>query len=245
MHERDKLLTTMIARSNNYASLEAIVSDLISQENKFAFFLSSPTPLLSATSLLPCHLHSDARFNKALIDNCQNDIDKYCRTDVNDNFEENDSEEPTADAGKAFARRSDGPIASCLRIDDENIQDHDMGGRIIACLRSKYADTQDQLNQKCITEIVDVIQASKLDIKFDVRLYQQCRAIINANCTGMDKEDCLKLIYQRKQITNLGCKAEVARIIREGQADINVDHTLVFACQADLVTHCNDVPIGQ
>jgi golgi apparatus protein 1 len=132
-----------------------------------------------------------------------------------------------------------------FQIVDDAIEDREMGGRIIACLRSKYANTDSQLEQNCITEVVDVIQTSKLDIRLDVKLYQKCRGIINANCTGVDKEDCLKLIYQRKQIADVDCKTEVARIIREGQADINVDHALAFACQADLMKYCNDIPIGE
>ena len=132
-----------------------------------------------------------------------------------------------------------------LHLEDDGIKDREMGGRIIGCLRSQYANTQSPLEQKCITEVVDVIQTSKLDIKLDVKLYEKCRGILNANCPGVDKEDCLKVIYQRQQIADADCKMEVARIIREGQADINVDHALAFACQVDLSKHCNDIPTGE
>ena len=119
-----------------------------------------------------------------------------------------------------------------------------MGGRVIQCLRSKYADTHATLESQCVSELVDIIQTSKLDIKFDIKLYQSCKAYLDNDCTGMDPEDCLKLHYQKNKILNDECKEQIIRIIREGQADIHVDRSLAFACQADVMKYCNDIPIG-
>jgi Golgi apparatus protein 1 len=119
-----------------------------------------------------------------------------------------------------------------------------MGGRIIQCLRTKYVDTSVTLNSQCVTELIDVIQTSKLDVKLDVRLYQSCRQYLTSQCTGMDQEDCLKLLYQKGQVDE-DCKEQIKRIIREGQADIHVDRALAFACQADVTKYCNDIPIGK
>lgn len=119
-----------------------------------------------------------------------------------------------------------------------------MGGRVIGCLRTKYANSHIQLEQSCITELIDVIQTSKLDVQMDIKLYDKCKTIINTNCSGVDKEDCLKLLYQNKQLTDQGCKLEVLRIIKEGQADIHVDPMLSTACQLDVMKYCNDIPIG-
>lgn len=126
----------------------------------------------------------------------------------------------------------------------DDLKDSDLGGRIIGCLREKYANSGSELNSKCITELVDVIELSKMDVSFDIQLYRNCRGIIRAVCPGEDKEDCLRLLYQRNQISDVGCRQEVIRIIREGQADVHVDHALSFACQADVTKFCRDTPIG-
>ena len=40
-----------------------------------------------------------------------------------------------------------------------------MDGRWIQCLRSKYVDISVTLDSQCITELIDVIQTSKLNVK--------------------------------------------------------------------------------
>jgi len=67
---------------------------------------------------------------------------------------------------------------------------------------------------------------------------------LHLECTGIDQEDCLKLRYQKGDIPNGECKDQIKRIILEGQADIHVDRALAFACQADVLKYCNDIPIG-
>ena len=119
-----------------------------------------------------------------------------------------------------------------------------MGGRVIECLRSKYANTAIQLEPQCTTELTDVIQASKLDIQFDVKLYQKCKTILGNFCRSTDKEDCLKLLFQQNKLTDQGCKEQVIRIIKEGKADVHADPALTVTCQADILKFCNDIPIG-
>lgn len=119
-----------------------------------------------------------------------------------------------------------------------------MGGRIIGCLRSNYANKNVQLESKCITELIDVIQASKLDVQFDAKLYQNCRLILQSKCPGQDQEDCLKVLYQKNQIADPGCQQQVIRIIQEGRADIYVDQVLTMACRTDVLKYCNDIPMG-
>ncbi len=131
------------------------------------------------------------------------------------------------------------------KLNEGEVKDRDMGGRIIGCLRSKYANKNVELESKCITELIDVIQTSKLDVQLDVKLYQKCNKVLDVNCLGVDKEDCLKLLYQKNQITDEECKQQVVRIINEGRADIQIDQDLTSACQADLLKYCNDIPIGK
>jgi Golgi apparatus protein 1 len=119
-----------------------------------------------------------------------------------------------------------------------------MGGRIIGCLRTKYANGNAELESKCMTELIDIIQTSKLDISLDVKLYQKCRKIITRECIGIDKEDCLKLMFQKNKINDKECVEQVVRIIKEGRADIHIDPSLAIACQADIMKFCIDVPMG-
>ncbi len=130
------------------------------------------------------------------------------------------------------------------QVNDGEVKDHDMGGRIIGCLRSKYANKNVELEPKCTTELIDVIQTSKLDVQIDVKLYQKCKNILDTNCLGFDKEDCLKLLFQKNKLIDQDCKEQVIRIIKEGQADIHVDQELAIACQTDILKYCNDIPIG-
>ena len=98
---------------------------------------------------------------------------------------------------------------------NNDVTDREMGGRIIGCLRSKSVDTSVTLDSQCITELIDVIQTSKLNVRLDVRLYQSCKQYLTNQCTGVDQEDCLKLLYQKGQLNDDSCKEQVKRIIRE------------------------------
>ncbi|UJR27806.1 hypothetical protein I4U23_009075 [Adineta vaga] len=174
-------------------------------------------------------LNTNVNFNKGLIDNCKNDITKHCGSvvvddddDSNDEDNENNDSEPNAE-----------------------VKDRDMGGRVIECLRLKYANSVIQLEPQCQTELVDIIQASKLDVRLDVQLYQACKDIIRNRCPGADKEDCLKVLFQQKKIADKACREQVLRVIKEGKADIHVDSVLLVSCQVDIVKFCNDVPLGK
>ncbi|CAF4176754.1 unnamed protein product [Rotaria sordida] len=180
---------------------------------------------------------SDGRFNQGLIDNCQRDINKYCQSEVVNKNDDYDSNEDDPDSNDNDNRKK-------TNDDDDRVTDRKMDGGIIQCLRSNYTNTSITLESQCVLELIDVIQTSKLDIKLDVKLYQNCRKFLKIECIGIDQEDCLKLLYQKNKIDDDTCKEQIKRIIREGQVDIYADRALTFACQADLLKYCNDIPIG-
>lgn len=136
-------------------------------------------------------------------------------------------------------------VVNDSEVNDGEVKDRDMGGRIIGCLRTKYANKDADLESKCISELADVIQTSKLHVQLDVKLYQNCKEILDTKCLGVEKEDCLKVLYQKKQLNHPGCQEQVIRVIKEGQADIHVDQVLAIACQTDMLRYCNDIPIGR
>lgn len=178
----------------------------------------------------------DSKFNKALIEGCESDISRYCQDEVEG--EQQDAEK------NDDSRDEDNNNEESVNGGDSDMIDRDMGGRVIECLRTKYVDKPGLLSSQCVTELIDVIQTSKLDVKLDVQLYQSCQKYLSTACTGMDQEDCLKLQYQNGKITDEACAKEIKRIIREGKADIHVDRALAFSCQADILKFCNDIPIG-
>jgi len=185
-------------------------------------------------------LNSDARLNKGLIENCGADIDKHCRQHVLGDDDKSDDDDADDNDESPKERNLDGNDD----LEGAGETDREMGGELIQCLREKYADKSETLSSQCVTELVDVIQTSKIDVKLDLKLYQACRSYLDQRCTGIESEDCLKLMYQKDEIRDDQCREQIKRIIREGQADIHVDRALAFACQADIFKYCNDIPIG-
>ncbi len=48
---------------------------------------------------------------------------------------------------------------------NNDVNDREMDGWLIQCLRSKYDDTSLTFDSPCITESIDVIQTYKLNVK--------------------------------------------------------------------------------
>ena len=83
-------------------------------------------------------------------------------------------------------------------------------------------------------------------------LYNACQKEIERLCGDVAQsegesargkvEECLKL--QLNKIRSNKCKREVATLLQEAKADIEVDPLLHKACAKDLAQHCPDVPAG-
>lgn len=57
-------------------------------------------------------------------------------------------------------------------------------------------------------------------------------------------EECLKQALSHGLIENRACRLEVAGLIEESKADINVDPLLQRACLLDITKYCDEVPQG-
>lgn len=57
-------------------------------------------------------------------------------------------------------------------------------------------------------------------------------------------EECLKQAMSHGLIENRACRLEVAGLIEESKADINVDPLLQRACLLDITKYCDKVPAG-
>jgi len=51
-------------------------------------------------------------------------------------------------------------------------------------------------------------------------------------------------MYQKYQISDDDCRAQVKRVIREERVYLNADHALFSTCHFDILKFCNDIPIG-
>jgi hypothetical protein len=51
-------------------------------------------------------------------------------------------------------------------------------------------------------------------------------------------------MYQKYQISDDDCRAQVKRVIRGERIYLNADHALFFACHFDSLKFCKDIPIG-
>jgi golgi apparatus protein 1 len=78
----------------------------------------------------------------------------------------------------------------------------DLNGRVLKCLKKEYVNNE--LSKQCQSEVEQIMrEAAAIDIKMDPLLYDACIHEINELCQNEDdqkKENCLKVMFQRKQI---------------------------------------------
>ncbi|OCT84657.1 hypothetical protein XELAEV_18022811mg [Xenopus laevis] len=137
----------------------------------------------------------------------------------------------------------------CQNILSNAKDDAEFEGKVISCLKLKYADQR--LSPDCEDQIRVIIQETALDYRLDPQLQVQCSEEINILCgeeaaaqepTGQ-VEECLKMNLLK--IQSPGCKKEVLNMLKESKADIFVDPVLHTACALDIKHHCAAIPPGK
>ncbi|XP_077373958.1 Golgi apparatus protein 1-like isoform X1 [Festucalex cinctus] len=127
--------------------------------------------------------------------------------------------------------------------------DGELEGRVIACLKLKYADQR--LSSDCEDQIRVILQESALDYRLDPQLQLHCTQEISRLCpeeaaaqeqTGQ-VEECLKVNLLK--IKQDPCKKEVLNMLKESKADIFVDPVLHTACALDIKHQCAAIPPGK
>lgn len=119
---------------------------------------------------------------------------------------------------------------------------------IIKCLKTAFK--HNKLTIKCEKEIAGILHDQALDINLNPLLRAVCKDELQTVCKlgeGTDiatVEECLKNALLEKKIATPACQVEVAGMIEESQADIQVDPLLQQTCALDLLKFCNDVPQG-
>ena len=118
-----------------------------------------------------------------------------------------------------------------------------LDGKVISCLKKQYL--LGLLSQSCEAEIVNIIREVSLNIELDPILFRKCQKEIGKNCADtLDVQECLKSKFLQKRINDIACKQQVARLIKEIEADIESDPHLYNVCVQDLKTFCGDVISG-
>ncbi|KAL1491212.1 hypothetical protein ABEB36_011845 [Hypothenemus hampei] len=118
-------------------------------------------------------------------------------------------------------------------------------GAVIKCLKEQFK--RSQLSTKCENEMASILREQALNVNLNPLLRAVCKYELQKICEtddSDDKEECLKLALLNNQIQTPACKIEVANMIEESQADIQVDPLLQQACALDLLNYCMDVPQG-
>ncbi|XP_077451886.1 Golgi apparatus protein 1 [Stigmatopora argus] len=137
----------------------------------------------------------------------------------------------------------------CQGVLNSATADGELEGRVIACLKLKYADQR--LSSDCEDQIRVILQESALDYRLDPQLQLHCTSEIGHLCaeeaaaleqTGQ-VEECLKINLLK--IQEEACKKEVLNILKESKADIFVDPVLHTACALDIKHHCAAIPPGK
>ncbi|XP_059927619.1 Golgi apparatus protein 1-like isoform X1 [Gadus macrocephalus] len=137
----------------------------------------------------------------------------------------------------------------CQPVLNKASDDTELEGRVISCLKLKYADQR--LSPDCEDQIRVILQESALDYRLDPQLQMHCTDEISRLCaeeaaaqeqTGQ-VEECLKVNLLK--IRQDACKKEVLNILKESKADIFVDPVLHTACALDLKHHCAAITPGR
>ena len=132
----------------------------------------------------------------------------------------------------------------CSTIIMKSKPDELLDGKVIACLKQQYL--HNTLSQSCEIEIINIIREVSMNIELDPLLYRTCQREIHRKCADeSDIHECLKNRFLAKQIEDMACKHEIARLIKETEADIESDPHLFQVCLADLKTFCSDVIPGR
>lgn len=130
-----------------------------------------------------------------------------------------------------------------IKTDDKKI----VGDSVIRCLKGHFKHTQ--LTKACEKEMQEILRERALDISLNPTVRAACKVELETICKfDTDEngrvEECLKFSFVNKNIPTPDCKQEVANMIDESKADIQVDPILQKACALDLITYCNNVEQG-
>lgn len=161
--------------------------------------------------------NTDYRFNTALQNACAYDIDRNCKGVL--------IREPT---------------------------DKELEGKVIKCLKIKFRESK--LTVRCEHQMTIILREAALNYHLNPLLATMCAHEIETICRDENDpkmsqpgavEECLKVEFNAgNKDMREECRLEVADLIGQTRADINVDPLLQKACAVDVSKYCSDIPQG-
>ncbi|XP_014236728.1 Golgi apparatus protein 1 [Trichogramma pretiosum] len=158
--------------------------------------------------------NTDYRFNTALQSACSNDINKHCMYYI--------KHQP---------------------------QNKELEGIVIGCLKSKFKESK--LTTKCERQMETILREAALNYHLNPLIAALCAEEIDKLCKADENnspgkvEECLKNKFTADdKDMKEACRIQVAEMIEEAKADINVDPLLQKACAVDVSKYCGFVIQG-
>lgn len=126
--------------------------------------------------------------------------------------------------------------------------DKELEGKVIRCLKIKFRESK--LTIKCEHQMTNILREAALNYHLNPLLATMCAHEIETICRADENdpgavEECLKMEFNAgNRDMKEECRLEIADLIEQARADINVDPLLQKACAVDVSKYCSDVPQG-
>ncbi|KOC67661.1 Golgi apparatus protein 1 [Habropoda laboriosa] len=126
--------------------------------------------------------------------------------------------------------------------------DKELEGKVIRCLKIKFREAK--LTTRCEHQMTNILREAALNYHLNPLLATMCAHEIETICRADENdpgavEECLKMEFNAgNRVMKEECRLEIADLIEETRADINVDPLLQKACAVDVSKYCSDVPQG-
>ncbi|XP_006615715.1 Golgi apparatus protein 1 isoform X2 [Apis dorsata] len=126
--------------------------------------------------------------------------------------------------------------------------DKELEGKVIRCLKIKFRESK--LLTKCEHQMTNILREAALNYHLNPLLATMCAHEIETICRADENdsgavEECLKMEFNAgNRDMKEECRLEIADLIEQRRADINVDPLLQKACAVDINKYCSDVPQG-
>ncbi|XP_032671298.1 Golgi apparatus protein 1 [Odontomachus brunneus] len=126
--------------------------------------------------------------------------------------------------------------------------DKELEGKVIRCLKIRFRESK--LTTKCEHQMANILREAALNYHLNPLLATMCAHEIETICRSEENEpgaveECLKRKFNAgNRDMKEECRLEVADLIEQTRADINVDPLLQKACAVDVSKYCSAVPQG-
>ncbi|KAJ8669296.1 hypothetical protein QAD02_000555 [Eretmocerus hayati] len=136
----------------------------------------------------------------------------------------------------------------CKNVIQDEPRSKELEGKVIKCLKIKFKESK--LLDRCKNQLETILREAALNYHLDPLIMSMCSEEIYKLCDADESspgkvEECLKTQFtaDNKEMKE-ACRMQVAEMIEETKADINIDPLLQEACSVDIAKYCNLVQQG-